>query len=125
MKRILILEDEENLCSLYRQILTDEGYEVLVATDGDSALSILSQKPCDLAIVDIKLGHANGLDYMGEMLTLQRNMKIIVNSAYSVYKQDLRVWSADAYLLKSSNYDELVATVKNLLTPEETQKNDR
>ena len=115
MKRILILEDEENLRALYQQILVDEGYEVVLATDGESALSILKQKPCDLAIVDIKLGNANGLDYMGEMLNMQRNMKIVVNSAYSVYKQDLRVWSADAYLLKSSNYEELVATVNSLL----------
>lgn len=121
MKRILILEDEEHLCELYRQVLEDEGYLVTTARDGDSALALLAAQPCDLAIVDIKLGRTNGLDYVRDMLALHRNMKIVLNTAYSMFKQDLRTWSADAYILKSSDYAELIATVNRLLRRRKTK----
>ena len=115
MKRILILEDEENLCALYKQVFSDQGYSVITASEGDEALNKLAKYPCDLAIVDVKLGDENGLEYMRKMMILRQNMKVVINTAYSTYKQDFQAWSADAYLMKSSNYHELVATVNRLL----------
>ena len=121
MKRILILEDEENLCHLYQQVLTDEGFAVVVARDGETALNLLERFPCDLAIVDIKLGASSGLDYMQEMLNRNKHLRIVINTAYAIYKQDFNTWSADAYLLKSSDLDELVQTVHRLLKTAKTK----
>ena len=121
MKRILILEDEENLCHLYQQVLAEEGFAVVVARDGETALNLLERYPCDLAIVDIKLGASSGLDYMQEMLNRNKHLRIVINTAYAVYKHDFNTWSADAYLLKSSDLDELVQTVHRLLKTAKTK----
>ncbi|RMD91551.1 MAG: response regulator [Calditrichaeota bacterium] len=115
MKKILILDDEDNLRALYKQILVEQGYSVVTASEGTQALKILSKQPCDLAIVDVKLGNENGLEYMRQMMTMRQGMKVIINTAYSTFKQDFQAWSADAYLMKSSDSKELLATVNRLL----------
>ncbi len=123
MKRILVLEDEENLCRLYQQVLTEEGFAVVIAKDRNTALNLLERYPCDLAVVDIKLGTENGLDCIQEMLQRKKDLRIIIHSAYAVYKQDFSSWSADAYLLKSSDIDELVQTIHRLLKAPKAKAN--
>jgi DNA-binding response OmpR family regulator len=115
MKTLLVVEDEKNLRTLYKQNLADEGYHVLIAEDGERALEKIKQNKIDLAILDIKMKGMNGVETLRKIMEIDKNIKVILNSAYSTYKSDFSTWSADAYLIKSSNLDELKSKVKQLL----------
>ncbi len=115
MKRILVVEDEESLRMLYEQELREEGYEVLTVESGEEAIKVLEGDNIDLVILDIRLTGMNGLEALEEMLLKNRNLKVIINTAYANYKDDFSSWLADAYLIKSSDLTELKATIRKLL----------
>ncbi len=120
-KQILLLEDETPLRRLYREVLMESGYAVRDAANGQEALKILRKHRCDLAVVDIHLAGSSGLEIIPQLLELQADLKIIIYSAYAVYKQDFRAWAADAYVLKSSNPERLLQTVERILAQEPLQ----
>jgi len=115
MKTLLVVEDEDKLRLLYKKELSEEGYNVLTVASGEEALEKMHQHPVDLVILDIKLGGMSGLEALEEMLIKKRDLKVVINTAYSSYKDDFSSWLADAYLVKSSDLDELKDTVKRLL----------
>lgn len=61
-KRILAVDDDATALSALRQILTQKGYEVSTAPEGDAALAILAQESFDLAILDVGLPGMSGFD---------------------------------------------------------------
>jgi DNA-binding response OmpR family regulator len=66
-KRILAVDDDATALSALRQILTQKGYEVLTAPEGDAALAILAQESFDLAILDVGLPGMSGFDLCREI----------------------------------------------------------
>lgn len=118
MKTILVVEDEKNLRTLYSQELEALGYQVIAAADGRAAREQARSRQVDLAIVDIKLNGENGLEVVRDLMQENRNLKIILNSAYSTYMSDFTSWSADAYLVKSSDLSQLKMKVRELTAQE-------
>lgn len=118
MKTILVVEDEKNLRTLYSQELEALGYQVIAAADGRAAREQARNRQVDLAIVDIKLNGENGLEVVRDLMQENRNLKIILNSAYSTYMSDFTSWSADAYLVKSSDLSQLKMKVRELTAQE-------
>ncbi|MCG3158814.1 MAG: Response regulator ArlR [bacterium] len=118
MKTILVVEDEKNLRLLYSQELKALGYHVITAADGQSAREQTRNCKVDLAIVDIKLNGENGLDVLRDLMEENRELKVILNSAYSTYMSDFTSWSADAYLVKSSDLSQLKKKVRELTAQE-------
>ena len=115
MKTILIVDDEKNLRILYKKELAEEGYRILTADSGQNALEIVKKDHIDLAVLDIKMDGIDGIQTLREILSENRNIKIILNSAYSSYKSDFSTWSADAYIIKSSDLKELKDKKQELL----------
>ncbi len=118
MKTILVVEDEWKLRLLYSQELEAEGYEVIAAANGQEARKHAHQRNVDLAIVDIRLDGESGLDILRELMENNHGLRVILNSAYSSYMGDFTSWSADAYLVKSSDLSELKSKVRELLDEE-------
>jgi len=114
MKTILVIEDEKHLQILYTQELTEEGYQVIVVKNGQEALETVQNNAIDLAILDIKLKQENGLEVLKKMMEHRRDLKVILNTAYPAYRDDFNTWSAEDYLVKSSNLDELISKVRQL-----------
>ncbi len=115
MKTILVVEDEWKLRLLYSQELEAEGYEVITAANGQEARQHTQERKVDLAIVDIRLDGESGLDVLRELMEYNQSLRVILNSAYSSYMSDFTSWSADAYLVKSSDLTELKSKVRELL----------
>ena len=114
-KRILLVEDEENLRLLYQEELSKEGYEVVAAGDAEGALTALRGGGFDLIITDIRMPGKNGIELITHIMGQRRDIPIIINSAYESYKDDFMTWAADAYVVKSSSLDELKSRVQELL----------
>ena len=115
MSKILIIEDEKNLRVLYQQDLKRDGYEVVTAANAaDGLLKVETEKP-DLVVMDIRLPGMDGLEAMSRLLDKHPKIPVVLNSAYSSYKDSFMSWSADAYVVKSADTGELRARVRELL----------
>jgi DNA-binding response OmpR family regulator len=115
MKRILIVEDEDALCLLYKEELAQEGYAVTPAGNAEEALAALKREPFDLIVTDIRMPGRDGVELITEIMGLRKDIPIIINTAYQSYKQDFMTWAADAYVVKSSSLVELKAKIRDLL----------
>lgn len=114
-KRILVVEDDENQRLLCQEILTDEGYDVVVAGDGKEALKKVEQNLPDLVVLDIVMPEMDGMEAMTRILRKHRKVPVILNTSYAKYREDFMTWAADAYVVKSSDFTELKEKIKELL----------
>ncbi|MCD6336199.1 MAG: response regulator [Candidatus Latescibacterota bacterium] len=121
MSTILLVEDDPKEQVLYRAELRNEGYDVILASDGREALEKMQQGMPDLVILDIWMPGMDGIDSLGYILRENRKLPVILYSSDLSYKSDFRSWSADAYLLKSSDLTELKQTVRALLEKRESE----
>ena len=115
MPKILIVEDEPDLLELYKKEMQDEGYEVLTALDGETALDLVKKQLPDLVILDIRIRKMDGLKVLQEIKRFNKDIPVILNSAYDTFKSDFSSWIADAYLVKTSNLDQLKLHSRKLL----------
>jgi len=113
--RILVVDDEENIRQLYDEELSGEGYDVVTVDSGESAVSALDDHDPQLVVLDIRMAGDDGLDVLASIKARNRKMPVILNSAFSTYKNDFKSWLADAYVVKSSDLTELKAKIRELL----------
>ena len=119
-EKLLVVEDEQNLRKLYKMELEEEGYDVVTAADGKGALEKLNNESVDLVVLDLVLPDGSGLKYLQEFMDLNRDIKVVINTAYTSYKMDFHSWTADAFLVKSSDLSELKDTIEGILHPKST-----
>ncbi len=114
-KRILVVEDEPNMRLLVTEELTDAGYDVDEAVNGEEALRKFTEKAYDLVTIDIEMPGMNGLELAGKLREIKRDVKLVLLTAYSHYKSDMASWAADAYIVKSSDLTELKEIISRLI----------
>ncbi len=115
MKRLLIVEDDPNLRLLYEEEFGEEGYAVVLAASGEQALEALVSERVDGVVMDICLGGMDGLETLRKILLVHPEIAVVLNSAYATFKSDFTSWSADRYVVKSSDLTELKEAVRNAL----------
>ncbi len=115
MKKILVVDDEENICRLYKEEFEDLGYEVTTAGDGSSALAAMDGSRFDLATLDMRMKGMDGIETLRKMKEKDSNLPVIISSAYEEYKNDFGSWCSDAYIVKSADMAALRDTVKKIL----------
>lgn len=116
-KKILIADDEENIRTLYKIELEDEGYTVELASNGMEALEKVKSSMPDLIILDIKMPVMDGIEALHNIRQLPngKTVPIILFTAYGEFQQDFTTWASDAYVVKSHDLTELKQTIKELL----------
>jgi two-component system response regulator (stage 0 sporulation protein F) len=115
MRRILVVDDEENIRELYRDELVEEGYEVELATDGLEALRKFDSFRPDLVTLDVKMPGLDGLEVLRRIREKNASVPVLLLTAFGEFKQDFTTWASDAYIVKSHDTKELKTTVKRLL----------
>jgi two-component system response regulator (stage 0 sporulation protein F) len=115
MKTILVVEDDESQRLLYHDELTESGYAVMLAANGKEALNQLDAVKPDLIILDIVMPVMDGMEALGKIIRRYRDVPIILNTAYSSYRDDFMSWAADAYIVKSADLRELKAKIQEIL----------
>jgi DNA-binding response OmpR family regulator len=122
MTRILIVDDDENISALYEEELKEDNYEVAIASNGKESLEMLETFDPDLIVMDIRMPEMDGIEALGKIIAMHKSVPIILNSAYSSYKDDFRSWGADAYVVKSSDTGVLKEKIKEILERAEQEK---
>lgn len=114
-KRILVVDDEENIRLLYSEELKDAGYEVDTAKDAKEAQKKIDIQKPDLITLDIRMPGIDGIEFLRRFRENDKTTPVVLCTAYSDYKQDFRIWASEAYVVKSSNLEPLKTTIKEVL----------
>lgn len=115
MKKILVVDDEENIRILYRDEMTEEGYKVELAEDGHAALEKIESFRPDLVTLDVKMPGIDGLEVLRRIRAGHPVLPVILLTAFGEFRQDFTTWASDAYIVKSHDTTELKETVRRLL----------
>ena len=115
MEKILLVDDEPNIGLFYKEVLCEEGYEVLEAESGKESFDILRREPIDLVVLDIKLRSESGLDVLQNLTKEFPNLPVVLCTAYSSFQDDYISWLAEAYIVKSTDTEELVKEIKRVI----------
>jgi DNA-binding response OmpR family regulator len=115
-KRILCVDDNEDICFLLTTILSRSGIDAICVTDATAGLRLMTQEQFGLYIIDSQLAGISGLSLCEEIRKIDRQTPIIIYSgmAHESDKEAAMLAGANAYLVKPGTA-EIVPTVKRLL----------
>ncbi len=120
MARILIIDDDNLVRRMLRQVLEAENYEVVEAEDGTQGLKINREKPADLIITDIIMPEKEGIETIGDFRREFPEIQIIAMSGGGrigpdAYLKMAKDFGAMRTVVKPINKAELLEAVKELL----------
>jgi DNA-binding response OmpR family regulator len=122
MEKVLCVDDDDSLLRLYQEELSEEGYKVILAKDGQEALMKFKKESPDVVVMDIRMPSMDGIQTMTAMLGKDRRISIILNTAYSYYRENFLTWGAEAYVVKSSELTELKQKIREVLDKRKKSK---
>jgi DNA-binding NtrC family response regulator len=120
--RVLVVDDDKSICQWLNAVLTAEGYECLAARSVEDAEPLLHERPIDLALLDIYIGQANGLEFLEKLKTLRPECKCVAMTAHATVETVARSVAGGAleYLSKPLLIDDLLALLRRLTGPRQT-----
>ena len=115
--KILIVDDEEELCNIYKEALEEEGYSITTAQDGKQALAMIKGEHFDLVITDKNMPRMGGVRLLKSIRKLDPNLKIVLITAFGGKQSYLNAMElgADEFLNKPFRIDEFKKFVSNML----------
>ena len=123
-KKILIVDDDQDICLLLNKFFSKKGYKTNTASDGNSAVNILKEEKYDLVLCDFKLPDLNGLELIQKIKVINPEAALLVITGYSDVKvavQAIKLGAYD-YVTKPLYPDEILITVENALESKQKQK---
>ena len=120
MKKILIIDDEPDICLLLKKFLTKNGFEVGTALNGEDGIEILKKGHFDLVICDFKLPDYTGIDILQKIKIINNQIQVILITGYSDVKVAVDALKKGAYdyVTKPLRPDEILATINQALKSE-------
>ena len=122
--RLLIVEDEKELCDTVAKSLYGAGYEVDTCYDGDEALDYILSDDYDLIVLDLNLPGMDGMDILRELRKKNEETKVLILSARSQIADKVEGLDAGAndYMEKPFHLQELEARIRSLTRRKFVQK---
>jgi two-component system cell cycle response regulator DivK len=119
LKRILIVEDTEDNRQIMRDLLTNAGYDIVEAHDGQAAVTAAAEHRPDLILMDIQLPILNGYEAIRRIKADPglRSIPIVAVTSYALSgdKEAARIAGCAGYVAKPFSPRQLLATVRDLL----------
>lgn len=118
MQRILIIDDDLDICQLLRRFLTKHGYQVLVAGNGKDGLDLLEKENPDLVMTDFRLGDMDGVEVLTQIRERMPHLPAIVITGYSDIRNAVNVMKLGAldYITKPLLPEEILLSVQKALS---------
>jgi two-component system response regulator AtoC len=127
MRRVLVVDDEENIRLVLRTLLKKHGYEVELADSGEGALKSLDSFDPDVILTDVRMPRMGGLDLLGALKAKQHPATVIVMSAYGNVDLAIEAMKAGAYDYVSKPFkpDEIVLALRKAEERESLRRENR
>jgi DNA-binding NtrC family response regulator len=115
-RSILVIDDEDNFLTLVRWFLSQRGFEIQTASSRDEALDVVEERSFDIALLDIRLGRADGLSLLDALIARSPNTKVVMMTAYPTMGTIKQAFEKGAtrYLTKPLDLQELSDSLKTL-----------
>ena len=104
-QRILVVDDENAIRLLLRSLLEKEGYEIIEASDGATLRDLFSSPPPDVALLDLKLPDADGMDLLPQIKKNWPNCEVIVLTGHATLDAAVAATKAGAYDFQKKPFD--------------------
>ena len=115
-KKIVIAEDNRDLCELLKDILEEEGYLVEYVHDGFALISYLKIKQdIDVIILDLIMPEKGGISIFDTVRSIAPASKLIIYTGYTSYRNSIFAREADAFVNKTDGAERLIKILKELL----------
>jgi DNA-binding response OmpR family regulator len=119
-KSILVVDDEPNISLSLQFLMSQAGYEVSTASDGEEALQAMENAPPDLILLDVNMPKRNGFEVCETIRAndLWSDVRIVMLTAKGrdIEKEQGLALGADDYITKPFSTQEVVAKVKEMLS---------
>ncbi|MCR9063225.1 MAG: sigma-54 dependent transcriptional regulator [Cytophagales bacterium] len=126
MHKILVVDDDKDICLLMNRFLTKNGYEVETALSGLSGLSKLADFKPDLLLTDFKLGDIDGSEVLKKAKEIMPRLPVIVITGYSDIKVAINVMKMGAfdYVTKPLFPEEILLNIRKALKPQKVDSGE-
>lgn len=124
MEKILIIDDDKDLCFVLKRFLSKHGFEVMEATSGKAALEILENVEPDLILCDFRLEDMSGSSILKKIKEKNPSVPVIIITGYSNIKTAVEVMKLGAmdYVTKPLLPDEILLTIRKALSKSAEEK---
>ena len=112
MSKILVIDDDQAIRTLYQEELTSEGYEVITTGDCKSLLNTVREQEPDVIVLDIMMQGYNGLDLLQDIRNDHWDLPVILCTSYPMFKYETKSVSADYFVVKNSDLSNLKIKVE-------------
>lgn len=116
-RKILVVDDEHDICDFVKNFFEERGYEVLTAVSGEDALNLLKKEKPQLVLLDIKMKGMDGIATLRHIKEADRNQKVIMVTALEdqdKIDEACRLGACE-YITKPLVLDHLEQTVEKIL----------
>jgi DNA-binding NtrC family response regulator len=115
--KVLVVDDEENILSAFKNFLKKEHCEMLAATSAEQAMSVLAHNRLNLLITDIRLEGTSGVTFFMEAKRIYPKLPVIVITGYPdlITEEAIKEYGADFFLLKPLDLDKLRHAMRRCL----------
>ena len=115
-EKILVVDDDTNICELLRRYLTKEGYQVTTANDGEEGLEKFNQLKPDMVLLDVMMPRMDGLEVCRRIRKLGNTPVMMLTAKGETFDKVLGLeLGADDYMVKPFDTKEVVARIKAVL----------
>ena len=115
-QRVLVVDDDKNICEIIRLYLEKEGFEVIIANDGQTAVDLFKQMTPSVVVLDVMLPKMDGFQVCREIRRVSNIPIIMLTAKGETFDKVLGLeLGADDYMVKPFENKELVARIKAIL----------
>ncbi|MFH1798066.1 MAG: response regulator [Candidatus Omnitrophota bacterium] len=115
-KKIVVADDNKELCDVLKEILEGEGYKVDCVHDGFSLISYLKKvQDIDVVILDLIMPVKGGISVFDTVRSVSPASKLVIYTAYLDYKNSIFAKKADAFISKTEDVEGLINTIHELM----------
>ena len=115
--RILVVEDDAAHARMLKTLISDWGYEVVLADDGDTGVEQVTSRSFDIVLLDMKMKRMSGMEALSQILAYNPSLPVVMMTAYSSVDtavEALKIGAYD-YLTKPLDFDRLKLTMERIL----------
>lgn len=125
MKKILIVDDDKDMCKIISTILKQEGYKIFKVYDGEQAIKEINAKNYNLIILDFRLPNMDGIEVLQKIRNIGLSINVIMISAYGtgLIKSKAKELKAVQFLDKPFDLSKFIKIVKNTISKNSNEVN--
>ena len=115
MCQVLVVEDDRNQQLLIQEELEEEGYTIATVGSAQEALDHMNAQMPDVVVLDLHLPGKDGIELLGEILSINNHIPVVIHSAFASYKESFMTWAADAYVVKEPSFCRLKEAIREVV----------